>query len=131
MTPIDFGVTRSKVKIRGHMCRTTILVLFACRMQLIFSLQWHVFFLLKVKECNVLNICLWFKKKQQTADDSISFWKKKEHINSCEYVHLILYWASYNVYLHFKDLTVILSQCMIEQCKVAINLKITDSRSCM
>ena len=27
MTPIDFGVTRSKVKVRGHMCRTTFLVI--------------------------------------------------------------------------------------------------------
>ena len=26
MTPIDFGVTRSKVKVRGHICRTTFLV---------------------------------------------------------------------------------------------------------
>ena len=28
MTPIDFGVTRSEVKVRGHMCRSTFLVEF-------------------------------------------------------------------------------------------------------
>ena len=27
MTPIDFGVTRLKVKVRGHMCRMSFLVL--------------------------------------------------------------------------------------------------------
>ena len=28
MTPIDFWATRSKVKVRGHICRLTILVSF-------------------------------------------------------------------------------------------------------